>query len=138
MQIILLPPARRATVIITRVFAIYQILLGWKTCTYYYETDELPNPRPAPPKIINRLKVAFGPLFPCEQIIFRGLGLILYWKQTTRNPTPPNSPQNTLPYIIHIIHIIHIRTRSALPGLPYIYIMKWEWMIYIIKWEWMI
>ena len=33
-----------------RVFAIYQILLGWKILKYYYETDELPNPRPTQPK----------------------------------------------------------------------------------------
>ena len=33
-----------------KVFAIYQILLGWKTCKYYYETDELPNPSPTQPK----------------------------------------------------------------------------------------
>ena len=28
----------------------YQILLGWKTYKYYYETDELPNTRPTRPK----------------------------------------------------------------------------------------
>ena len=33
-----------------RVFAIYQILLGWKTYKYCYETDELPNPRQTQPK----------------------------------------------------------------------------------------
>ena len=33
-----------------RVFAIYQIRLGWKTCEYYYETDELPNLRQTQPK----------------------------------------------------------------------------------------
>ena len=37
-----------------RVFAMYQTLLGWKTCKFYvkfyYETDELPNPRPTQPK----------------------------------------------------------------------------------------
>ena len=33
-----------------RVFAIYQMMLGWKTYKYYYETDELPNPRPTQPK----------------------------------------------------------------------------------------
>ena len=35
---------------INRVFAIYLITLGWKTYKYYYESDELPNPRPAQPK----------------------------------------------------------------------------------------
>ena len=29
---------------------IYQILLGWKPYKYYYETDQLPNPRPTQPK----------------------------------------------------------------------------------------
>ena len=35
---------------IIRVFAIYQILLGWKAYKQYYETDELLNPRPTQPK----------------------------------------------------------------------------------------
>ena len=25
-------------------------MLGWKTCKYYHETDELPSPRPTQPK----------------------------------------------------------------------------------------
>ena len=33
-----------------RVFAIHQIMLGWKTYKYYYETDELLNSRPTQPK----------------------------------------------------------------------------------------
>ena len=28
----------------------YQLVLGWKTHELYYETDELPNPRPTQPK----------------------------------------------------------------------------------------
>ena len=32
------------------VFAIYEILFGWQTYKYYYETDDLPNPRPTQPK----------------------------------------------------------------------------------------
>ena len=58
---------------------------------YYYETDELPNPRPTQhPK--KRLKVAFGTFFPTANN-FRGLGLTLFRKQITGNPTQPNSPQ---------------------------------------------
>ena len=34
----------------TSVFAIYQIMWCWKICKYYFETDELPNPRPTLPK----------------------------------------------------------------------------------------
>ena len=74
----------------SRVFAIYQIMLGWETYKYYYETDELPNPRPTQPKK-KRLKVAFGPLFPTVNKFW--LGLVLHRKQTTRNLTQPNSPQ---------------------------------------------
>ena len=48
--------------------------------------------QPNPEKNHNRLKVAFGRLF-VTAFLFRGLGLILYRKQTTRNPTQPNSPQ---------------------------------------------
>ena len=75
-----------------RVFAIYQIVLGWKTCKYYYETDELPNPRPTQHKK-NEVKSGIWPTFSHRKIFFRGSGLILYRKQTTRNPTQPNSPQ---------------------------------------------
>ena len=54
-----------------RVFAIYQIQLGWKTYKHYDETDELPNPRPTQPKK-NRLKVAFGTLFSHSKYFFVG------------------------------------------------------------------
>ena len=61
--------------VVVRVFAIYQIMLGWKTYKYYYKTDELPNPRPTQPKKI-RLKVAFGPpLFSHSKIIFPWVGI---------------------------------------------------------------
>ena len=48
----LLAPAQfgHQNTLYTRVFAIYLILLGWKQYKYYYETDELPNPRPIQPK----------------------------------------------------------------------------------------
>ena len=63
---------------ILRVFAIYQILLGWKTYGYYYEADELPNPRLTQPKK-NRLKVALGPLLQChffpQQFFFSLVGI---------------------------------------------------------------
>ena len=72
----------------------YQIILGWKTYKCYYETGELPNPRPTQPKK-NRSKVAFGPLFPTIKRFFRGLGLVLHRKQTTRNPIRPNYPQTS-------------------------------------------
>ena len=83
-------PTKYAT---NKVFAIYQILLGSKTCKYYYETDQLLNPRPAQLQGKYRLKVAFGPLFFPQHACFRGLGLVLYRKQTTRNVTQPSSPQ---------------------------------------------
>ena len=35
---------------LNRVFAMYQILLGWKTYHCCHETDEPPNPRPTQPK----------------------------------------------------------------------------------------
>ena len=34
--------------VFSRVFAIYQILLGCKTCKCYHETDELPPPKANP------------------------------------------------------------------------------------------
>ena len=72
-------------------FAIYQILLGWKTGTYYYETDELPNPRPTQSKK-TWVENGVWPTFFPQEMFFRGLGLILCRKQTTRNPTQPIFP----------------------------------------------
>ena len=46
---------------------------------YCYETDELPNPRPAQPSGKNRLKSGVGPLFffsPCEQVILSWVGIV--------------------------------------------------------------
>ena len=40
-----------------------------------------------------RLKVAFGPLSPHSKYFFRGLGLVLYRKQTTRKLTQSHSPR---------------------------------------------
>ena len=64
-----------------------KILLSWKTYLVSMimkptnsPTQGQPNPRK------NRFKVAFWTTFS-QQIFFRGLGLVLYRKQTTRNPT---------------------------------------------------
>ena len=56
-----------------RVSAVYQILLGWKTCEHYYETDELPNPRPTQPKK-NQAERGIWASFPHSFFFFRGLG----------------------------------------------------------------
>ena len=53
-----------------RVFAIYQIVLGWKTYEYYCETDELPNPRPTQPK----KKIAYKCHFSHSKCFFVGFG----------------------------------------------------------------
>ena len=50
----------------------YQIMLGWKTYKYDYETDKLPKADPTREKLYGRLKVAFGPLFPTANIFFVG------------------------------------------------------------------
>ena len=57
--------------LINRVFAIYQIMLGWKAHEYYYEIDEPPNPRPIQPKK-KKFKVAFAPLIPHSKQLFVG------------------------------------------------------------------
>ena len=67
-------------------------------------TNSSSQGQPNPTKI--RLKVALGPLFPCEQIIFLGLGLIVCRKQTTRNPTQPNFSANTLPWLIETVFYV--------------------------------
>ena len=61
--------------IVIRVFAICQILMGWKTCKYYYETDELPNPKANPTQGKIRLKVwRWGHFFP-KANIFSWVGI---------------------------------------------------------------
>ena len=53
------------------------LLLGWETYKYYYETVELPNPRPTQPLPKKGLKMAFGPLFPTANIFsWVGIGFI--------------------------------------------------------------
>ena len=67
------------TTAIIRLFAFYQLLLGWKTYKYYYETDELPPTQGQPnPRKIWLKKRRFGPLFCIHSkcFFFRGLGLI--------------------------------------------------------------
>ena len=75
-----------------RVFTIYQILLGWKTYKYCYETDKLPNPRPTQPKKKIGSQWHLGQFFT-QQIIFRRLLCISSRKKTTSNPTQSCSPQ---------------------------------------------
>ena len=78
-----------------RVFAIYRIMLRWKTYKYFYETDELPNSRPTQPKkrakmAFGPLFVAFGPLFPTANI-FSCVGINLYRKQMKKLNSPQTS-----------------------------------------------
>ena len=74
------------------VFAIDHILFGWKTYTYHYEIDEPPIPNPTQPKK-KKVKGGIWATFFPQQIVFRGLGLILDRKQTTINPTQPDALQ---------------------------------------------
>ena len=56
------------------------------TYKYYYEIDELPNPRPTQPKK-NRLQVALGPFSPTANI-FPWVGIVvLYRKHSKINVT---------------------------------------------------
>ena len=80
-------------------FAIYQILLGRKTCTRQsLRHRQTPQPKVDPTQGKLRFKVS-GHFFP-QQTFFRGLGLISYSKQTATNPTQPNYPLNKYPNVI--------------------------------------
>ena len=61
-------------------------------------TNSLTQGQPNPRK--NRLKVAFGPRFFPQQIVFRGLGLVLCGKQTTRKPNPTRFSANALYWLV--------------------------------------
>ena len=71
------------------VFAIYQIILGWKTYKYYHETDELPPTQVQPNPRKDRLKVALGHFFP-QQTFFRGLGDWFYIGNKVQETPQPN------------------------------------------------
>ena len=79
-----------------------KILLGWKTYKYYYETDELPNPRPTQPKQKNRLKVAFlGHFFAHSKIFFSRVGIDFFCRKTDcEEPNPTKSSANTLLQVV--------------------------------------
>ena len=90
--------------------------LGNIYCKYYYETDAnsptqgQPKANPTLEKM--RVKVAFGPLFSHSKFLFRGLGLVLYRKQTTRNPTQPNNQILRRQPIYYYFEVIFTPTES--------------------------
>ena len=79
-----------------------KILRGWKTYTRYQvhiimKPTNSPTPRANPTweKIGQKWQLGHF-FFPHSKIIFRGLGLILYRKQTARNLTQSKFSANTL------------------------------------------
>ena len=77
-----------------RVFAICQILLGRKTCKYYYETDELPNPRRTQPKK-KWVEGGIRATFSHSIYFFVGWARLHIGSRTTRNSTQLNFPQTS-------------------------------------------
>ena len=73
-------------------------MLGWKTYEYYYETDELPNPRPTQPKkkTINWLKSGVWATFFHMQNIFSWVGIDFIYETNYKKPNPPELSANTL------------------------------------------
>ena len=63
-----------------------KIMLGWKTYTYYCETDLTHQPKANPTQEKTGEKWHVLGHFSPPQVFFRALGLILCRKQTTRNP----------------------------------------------------
>ena len=77
----------------SRMFAIYLIMLGSKTFVNRMLLWNRPTPQPkANPtqEKWGQKKGASWATFSHSEVGFRGLGLILYIKQTARNPTQPN------------------------------------------------
>ena len=83
-----------AVILYNTVFAIYQILLNFKTYRYHYETDELPNPRPTQPKK-NQVKKDIWVTFSHSIKFFVGWDWFYIGNRPpgTRNLTQPNSLQ---------------------------------------------
>ena len=63
---------------------------------YYYETDELPKPRPTQPEKKKKVKSGIWATFSHSKYFFRVLGLVLCRKQTARNLTQPKLSANAL------------------------------------------
>ena len=57
-------PKYKGRLYIIGVFAMYRIVLGWKTYKYYCETDEPPNPRPTQPKKNRSKSGIYAPFSP--------------------------------------------------------------------------
>ena len=74
----------------SRAIAIYQIMLGWKTCKYYHETYDLPNPRPTQSDK-NYVKNV-GHIFPQQIVFLVGVGI---WCYIGNRPQETQSPTKT-------------------------------------------
>ena len=103
--------------------AIYQIILGWKTYQLYYETDELPNPRPTKTREKIRLKAAFWATLSIGKYFFRGVRIDFYLRNRLRE-TQPNQiflrkHPVVLGFVIDAYLGVHgkLRVRSAHPRL---------------------
>ena len=65
----------------------YQIVLGWKSYKYCYETDELPNPRPTQHKkkyVKSGIWVTFSP----QQKHFSWVGIEFYIGNSLQETSP--------------------------------------------------
>ena len=70
-------------------------MLGWKACTSYYETDELPNPRPTqPPK--NLVESGTWATFSHSKYFFVGWDWSYIGNTDYKKPNPTKLSANTL------------------------------------------
>ena len=78
--------------------AIYQIMLGWKASQYYYESDELPNPRSTQPKK-NQVKSGSWATFSHSKI-FSWVGIDFKEETDCKKLNPTELSANTLIVLI--------------------------------------
>ena len=89
-----------------RGFPIYQTMLGYKTCKYYYETDELiRDPRPTQPKKKSGQKWRLGHFFPQQNTFSWVRTDFITWETDYKKPNPTKLCANTLSTIICETHI---------------------------------
>ena len=89
-----------------RVFAIYQIMLSWKTYKYCRETDELPNRRPTQQPEKKSVKSGIWATFLPQRMVFRGLGFFFFLfvgKQTGKKPSS-NQVLRKHPSVKHVVN----------------------------------
>ena len=85
-------------------YTCHQIILGWKTYRYYYETDELPNPRPIQPKKSQANSGIWATFFLTANI-FSWVGIGFIQETDYKKPNPDKFSANILMVFMRLVAV---------------------------------